>query len=413
MKLNIQSAHLYTIAFSHKKLPLSLIGKLYLNPSEHHYKSQLEKIKHVLNATEIMHVSTCNRCEFYIVSHQSITKSSVQKIFSEFYTHLTIEEKNKITEKLIFKKDEKAVRYLMEVASSLQSMVVGEREIITQIRNAYEHCESIELTGDLLRIVIKKVIETAKEIFSETDIAKNPVSVASLAARQLQTIGISDKINITAIGSGITMQTFLKYFHQDTHQYTFISRNKKHSELLYNKYGGKYMSIQEFKAMHHLPTDVLIVCTSSPYPIITKEIYYKLFQNHSKAIIVDLSNPSDVSEEVLKTQTLKYISIASLKKQATENLKKRKEAITIAHQIITKNMNEFLSIFKERCIENIISDIPTEIKKYKNKALDEVFKKQMDSLSPQQQETIREIADYLEGKFNSVTYKKIKNILLQ
>ncbi|MCX7729171.1 MAG: glutamyl-tRNA reductase, partial [Bacteroidia bacterium] len=413
MKLHLQSAHLYTISFSHKKLPLNLIGKVYLDSSSENYFSQLESIKQHFAASEIMHISTCNRCEYYIVSKQSITKKDVQKFFSEFYNTLSFEEKTKITEKLIFKKDENAVKYLMEVVSSLQSMVIGEREILTQVRNAYEKCQTLGLTGDLLRLVIKKVIETGKEVFARTDIAKNPVSVASLAARQLAQLSLPQNAKVTVIGSGVTMQTFLKYFHNPDYQYSFVSRKKENSRLLQAKYGGTFMNLDELKMKAYYPTDILLVCTASPTPVVNKEIYTKLFHQHSMPVIVDLSNPSDVEEEVKSQFLFEYIDIASLKKEAQYNLNKRKQSISHARQIIDEHLKEFMQIFKERCIENIISEIPGEIKEYKHKAINEVFRKKIDQLAPDQMQLVQEIVDYLEGKYNAVTYRKLKSILLQ
>ncbi len=413
MKLYLQSAHLYVIAFSHKKLALNLIGKLYLDPSSETYRATLDKIKKQFNASETMHLSTCNRCEFYLVSKDIITKEDTKNFFIQFYSHLSASEKEKIGKQLIFKKDEKAVRYLMEVASSLQSMVVGEREIITQIRNAYEHCRALHFTGDLLRLVMKKLIETGKEVFDKTDIAKSPVSVASLATRSLNTLNILENAKVTVIGSGITMQTFMKYFHQDKYQYTFVSRKKENSHALQQKYGGRYMSLSELKEITSLPTDVLVVCTAAPAPVADGFLFEKLFDSHFHPIVVDLSNPSDIAEDVFNTHSFHYIGITSLKKQAKENLLKRKASIFDAQKIIQTNLEEFLQVFRERCVENIIREIPVEFKEYKQKALDEVFKKKIESLDQSNRKILQEIVDYIEGKYNAVTYKKLKNILLQ
>ncbi|GIV26937.1 MAG: glutamyl-tRNA reductase [Bacteroidia bacterium] len=414
MKLYLQSSHLYVIAFSHKKLPLNLIGKLYLNAAEtESYKNHLAQIQQHFSASEIMHISTCNRCEFYLVTQNNVSKEQVKTFFSSFYSSLSEEEKTRITEKVIFKKDEDAVQYLMEVASSLQSMVVGEREIITQVRNAYEHCHSLGLTGDLLRIVMKKVIETGKKVFSETDIAKNPVSVASLAARQIKQLNIPSHPKVTLIGSGVTMQTFMKYFHQENFQYTFVSRKKENSETLQKKYGGTFMGLNELKNLDNYPTNILVVCTSSPTPVIDESLYHKLFSTTQKPIIVDLSNPSDISDEVKKKFQFEYIDISSLKQQARQNLLKRKQSIKDAKQIIESQLLEFMQVFRERCVENIIREIPQELKEYKHKALNEVFRKKLEQLEPTHKELIQEIVDYLEGKFNTVTYKKLKSILLQ
>ena len=414
MKLHLPSTHLYVIAFSHKKLPLSLIGKLYLHLEDiSNYKNQLHQIKQYFNAQEIIHLSTCNRSEFYLVSQYPITKEQVQTFFTEFYNHLSGDEKRKLSEKLILKKDETAVRYLMEVASSLQSMVVGEREIITQVRNAYETCKSLQLTGDFLRLVMKKVIETSKYIFTHTDIAKNPVSVASLASRHLKTRTIPPNARITLIGAGITMHTFMKYFHQESYQYTFVSRKKEKSQALQQKYGGTSLSLEELISRPFLPTDVLIVCTSSPNPIVDASLFKKLFPSHRKPIVVDLSNPSDISSEVFQQFTLDYIGLSSLKKQAQENLTKRRQSVLEAKKIIDEHLKEFLQIFYERTIENSIREIPAEFKEYKQRALNKIFRKKLQTLEPEKQQIIQEIVDYMEEKYKAVTYKKLKDLLLQ
>ncbi len=413
MKLSFQSPHLYVISFSHKKLPLSIVGKLYLDAALEQYKHLLEQVKVYFSASEVMHISTCNRCEFYIVSKRHIIKEEVKHFIGEFYSFLSYEDIEKVKTQFIFKKDEKAVRYLMEVASSLQSMVVGEREIIAQVRNAYEHCKSLNLTGDLLRLVIKKVIETAKEVFGKTDIAKNPVSVASLTARILRSFNIQDDASITIIGSGATIQTFMKYFHQEKYQYTFVSRKKENSQKLQSKYGGHYMSLDELRKKEHLYTDVLIVCTASPTAIVDGTLFNKIFNGHSQPIIVDLSNPTDISEEVFQKYKFQYVGINSLKKQAKENLMKRKQSVISAKAIIDNNLDEFLKIYRERCVENVISEIPQEFNEYKNKALNEVFRKKIELLNKEHQVIIHEIINYVEEKYNTVTYKKLKSILLQ
>ena len=97
---------------------------------------------------------------------------------------------------------EEAVEHILKVASSLESLVVGEREIITQVRKAYDFCNLLGLTGDFTRLLIKQTVETAKEIYTTTDIAKNPVSIVSLAYRQLRALGIKKEARILFIGSG-------------------------------------------------------------------------------------------------------------------------------------------------------------------------------------------------------------------
>ena len=111
----------------------------------------------------------------------------LKKFFSHFRRDWGSVEINFAIEKAQVFEGEHALRHLFKVASSLESLVVGEREIITQVRKSYEFCNLLGLTGDTIRLAIKQTIETAKQVYTDTDIAKNPVSIVSLAYRHVQT----------------------------------------------------------------------------------------------------------------------------------------------------------------------------------------------------------------------------------
>ena len=106
---------------------------------------------------------------------------------------------------------EDAVNHLFKVASSLDSLVIGEREIITQVRKAYELCNSYKLTGDVIRLLVQRTIQLAKKIYTESDISKNPVSIVSLAYHQLKQKNINKDSNFIIVGAGKTISTMLKF----------------------------------------------------------------------------------------------------------------------------------------------------------------------------------------------------------
>ena len=104
-----------------------------------------------------------------------------------------------------------AVKHALSVASSIDSMIVGEREIITQVRGAYEASKSYGLTGDFIRLLTRKVIETAKKVYTETNIAKKPVSVVSLAYHKLRNLNIALDAKFVIVGAGLTNTTMCKF----------------------------------------------------------------------------------------------------------------------------------------------------------------------------------------------------------
>lgn len=170
----------HVVAYTFKTLDFQLIGQL--NTPQEQWEHLLPALKENLNADELMMISTCNRVEFLVVSNQ---QPCPFKLLNFYKPHLSKETIGAIASKAELFSGKIAVEHLFRLASSLDSMVVGEREIITQVRESYEKCNFIGVTGDSIRLAIKQTIETAKRIFSETNISTKQVSLVSLAFQSL------------------------------------------------------------------------------------------------------------------------------------------------------------------------------------------------------------------------------------
>ncbi len=169
------------IAFTHKTTDINDIGKFHVDESE--LQARLQHLKSSVNAIELLYLSTCNRVEFVFSSSYSLDTSYLTNFIKAFNCNWGEDEIEWYLKNAQVFEGDNALRHLFSVASSIDSLVVGEREIITQVRNAYEKCNELGLTGDLIRLVVKRTIEVAKEVYTHTNIAKNPVSV-HLAAPQ-------------------------------------------------------------------------------------------------------------------------------------------------------------------------------------------------------------------------------------
>ena len=199
------------IAFTHKNLDLNQIGKLHIEEKE--TSTRLSELKKDIGVSEIMYLSTCNRVEFLLVSETPDKRYELDLFLKSLYPKLSQNDLQVIKEGAEVFEGEQAIRHLFNVASSIDSLVVGEREIITQVRNAYEQSNKQNLTGDLIRLIIKQTIETAKDVYTQTNIARNPVSVVSLAYHALKNLGVKPDARVLIIGAGVTntnMARFLK-----------------------------------------------------------------------------------------------------------------------------------------------------------------------------------------------------------
>jgi len=400
------------ISLTHKLAPLELIGKLHLD--ENHQQDYLGGLKIRMDLKELMFLSTCNRVEFVVNTDREITQEFLSDLFYSVNSRLTKEDLTALIEKTIVYEGETALTHLFEVSASLDSLVVGEREIITQVRKAYEFCNLLGLTGDTIRLAIKQTIETAKRVYTDTDIAKNPVSIVSLAYRQLRSLGIKNNARIVFVGAGETNANMAKYLKK--HQYanfTVFNRTLANAEKLAKELNGKARELAHIKDFKE-GFDVLISCTAAQGAVVTNEIYKSLLgEDTSKKVIIDLAIPADIDAKVIESNDVHYIDIESLKKQAADNLLKREGEIEACKAIISNKVEEFKQLFQERKIELAFGEIPKQIKYIKETALNEVFAKEMNTLDPQGKEVLDKVLSYMEKKYNALAIKTAKKVFLE
>ena len=175
---------LKTIAFTYKNTPIKELNRFFLH--EENRKERLEYLRYTCDLNEIFYVATCNRIEFFFTTAHILDTNFLKNFYKNFRTDWTAEEIDFALNHGEVFEGEEALKHIYRVASSLDSLVIGEREIITQVRKAYDTCKEDGLTGDVLRLVVKSTITTAKQIYTETKIGNNPVSVVSLAERKLR-----------------------------------------------------------------------------------------------------------------------------------------------------------------------------------------------------------------------------------
>ena len=391
---------------------MELIGLLHLDESHQHDYLTAVKLKMELN--ELMFLSTCNRVEFIIKTEREINSSFLNELFLIINSRITQEQIAELKSAVVVYENEEALTHLFEVSSSLDSLVVGEREIITQVRKAYEFCNLLGLTGDTIRLAIKQNIETAKQVYTDTDIAKNPVSIVSLAYRQLRSLGIKTNARIVFIGAGETNATMAKYLKK--HQYanfTVFNRTLVNAQKLANELKGQAFDLTHLKKFKE-GFDVLISCTSSEQPIVTEEIYKLLIgKDTSKKVVIDLALPADIDKRVVAQNDLFYIDIEALKKQADENLLKREGEVRACKVIIAHKVEEFKALYQERKIELAFGEIPKQIKYIKETALNEVFSKDLDNMDENSKEVLAKVLLYMEKKYNALAIKTAKKVFLE
>jgi glutamyl-tRNA reductase len=399
------------IAFTHKTVGVGELSKFNFDEQTLHQK--LAQLKKNLPINELMILSTCNRYEFIMATNVDISKQFIADFFSTYFSgneNLT----NWAVYNAIVMQGEAALLHLFNVASSVDSLVVGEREIITQVRGAYEDYSKQNFTGDFIRMVINKTIEAAKDVYTQTNIARNPVSIVSLAYRKLKSLNVKTDARFLIIGAGVTNTAMCKYLKKHGFKnFVVFNRTLSNAEILAADLNANAHTLADLKN-YQLGFDVMVTCTGAPHAIINPEIYTSLTGNDkTKKIVIDLAVPNDLDAAITENYDVNIIAVNNLQEIATENLREREKELAQCEKILSAKAEEFKLLLKERKVELAMSEVPRKVKEIREIAVNEIFAKEIEQLDAPSKETLEKIIAYLEKKYISVPMKMAKEILIE
>lgn len=405
---------LTVLAFTHKHFYLGDLGKLVVEKVDLKQRLEAVKAETSLGISEIFYLATCNRVEFVMNTPQGFSTTQAQEMLERFYRHFSPTQTSNLLQFARIYRGKEAVKHIFEVSCSMDSMVIGEREISRQLRQAYEDGREFGTTGDALRLLMKQAVKTSKEVYTETRIAAKPISVASLAVRKLVDYNLAIDAGIVLVGAGETNTLVAKYLKKAGYNnFTIYNRTLEKAQLLANYLGGQALPLSAL-SKHDRKLSVLISCTSSSTPLITKENWNSFdIDPHFPAIVIDLAVPNDVDESVRTLADIEYISIETLKHEVEKNLAFREAELHKAALLIDRSIEEFAELNRIRSVELALSDFPEQVKKIKQKAIEEVFAKELAELDASSRELIAKMLGYMEKKCISVPIVVAKEKLLE
>jgi len=403
---------IHSIAFTHRNLDVRKIGRLHI--AIENQQSRFSHLKTVLGLDEVVFLSTCNRVEYFFVTTVPVNQTFLHTFFTELYPEMDPENTAYYSDKAEIYDRMDAVVHLFKVASSIDSLVVGEREIITQVRQAYEQAKDMNLCGDTMRILFKETILTAKRVYSETKISQRPVSIVSIAYQQLQNLEVPNDARVVVIGTGVTntaMTRFLKK-HGMT-KFTFFNRTLENAMPLARELDGRAFPLSELENYAE-GFDILVSCTGAEGTMVDVALYEKLLQGETdKKITIDLALPNDISDEVHTKFGTRSISINTLQKISEDNLIIRSKEIDHVESIIEEARASFIKAAKMRSIEVAMRPVPQMVKEIKATAFNDVFKNELQQLDSESLQILEKVVGYMEKKYMSMPMLMAKEILFK
>jgi glutamyl-tRNA reductase len=405
--------YLKIIAFTHKHIDLQSLGKLVI--CEQTLDDRLRNIQSALGVKEIFYVGTCNRVEFVFTSSNIIDKDFIRHFLTVLDMGLPEKYMDDFIDKVSVYEQAEAFNHLLRTSCSLESLVVGEKEILAQIRKAYEACRVAGFTGDYMRMIMNRVVKTAKEVYTHTNISKNPVSIVSLAYRKLRDLKMcSSEARLLVIGAGETNKLIAQYLKKHKYSnFSVFNRTLENAEALAKDLNGTAYPLSELEN-YNKGFDVIITCTGATEPIITESIYKKLLNGDTgKKVIVDLAVPNDTAPGVVENFPVHFIEVESLKEIARKNIQERYDELVNAEHIIEENIKDFELVLRQREIEIAMSCVPQKIKEIKQTAINGVFADEISGLDENSRLVLERVMNYMEKKYISVPMVMAKEILVK
>jgi len=336
-------------------------------------------------------LSTCNRVELY-ASVEKVEDGfrDLEDFISKFH-QIDIEE----TQKSIYKKNcQEAVIHIFKVASSLDSMVLGEYQIQGQVRDAYFAAQENKSTNGLLNKVFQTAIQIGKKVRSETKIGDGSVSVATLAVDVIKQILEDQKdLNILLLGAGKISNLTANYLQQQFENSNITFANRSGAARLAERLNAKTIEYSErFAAI--LENDVIIASTSAPNFIICRhEISLMEEQLQGKTrIFIDLSIPRNIDPEINKIENCFVYSIDDINKMIDSNLDKRNLEVTKAEQIIQDISEDYFEWYSKQFIMPVMAEIKKGLVVLKQSTLD-LYEPFTNKLDEAQQEELNKLMD--------------------
>ena len=369
--------NLLALYCTHQTTPLAIRERLaFASPDQ--LAAAYSSIKEQFPDTETVILSTCNRVEIYVARDadtEPITPPQLAKFLSEFHG-VPLDE---FVGELRAATSSEAVRHLFEVISSLDSMVLGEPQIVNQVREAYRVAEAQAACGPIVHALFQGAIRTSSRVRTETRLAEGKVSIASVAVGDFAKSifdHFDDKL-VLVIGAGEMAEETLRYLKDEgVHEIVVVNRSPERAVRLAAEWGGRPVPWPELNTWLGR-ADVIVSTTGADKPIVDAALFKQVRAADSgrTAFILDLGAPRDFETAVGRLDNVFLYDIDSLKKTCDDNRKARIREIDKARQLIDEETAKFMAEYYHRASGELVSRLMQDWHAVSKDELDRLFNK--------------------------------------
>lgn len=318
---------------------------------------------------EVVILSTCNRSEIYIYSNNILDKVKVVKDFyRDFFNVENIE--NYLFQKI----GNDSKKHLFNVSAGLDSLVLGEDQILGQVKDAHDFARQLGASKKVFNKLFREAITTSKEIKTKTKISHQPLSISYIAIKCLkEKVGDLKNKNALVIGIGKMSRLALNHLEEEKLQNIYVTNRsyeklkdiqEQYKNLIPIKYEDRYKVLEN--------VDIVISATASPHIILKKE---DMINISNKLVMMDIALPRDIDKNLNDFNNIEVYDIDDLKKISEENDKKRRELACIGELIINEKIVEFNEWLDTIKIDPTIQSLNDKCSDIREDTLDYIYRK--------------------------------------
>lgn len=381
--MKLTGTHIFVAGVNHSTTPVEIREKLAVSTS------QISNALHLLGnyTSQGLILSTCNRTEIYSVNTGN---SQSQKANVEFFKAWAKRTASDLSPYLYFYQDSAAIKHLFCVAAGLDSMIIGEFEILGQVKQSLEEATKANLVALPLRKLFLHALQVGRRVREKTGISKNALSVSSVAVSlAIKAIGDLRNRKALIIGTGEAGRLVAKALKErGISQITVTSRSQDNASGLAASLGGTSVNISNLHEELGV-CDIVISCTGAPHFILDCQTVEDAMQMrpHRRLAVIDIAVPRDVAPEIRQTSNVFLYDIDDLIHLSELNRKQREKEIHSAMSIVEAEVKRFNAHWKSAEVKPTIRNLVKKAERIRQRQLALTLKK-LPLLSPEEQESL-------------------------
>jgi glutamyl-tRNA reductase len=378
------------LSCSHHRAGVQLRERLAF-PSAQTLANAYERWKTLHPGSELVILSTCNRVELYAADEQASNGIAIDDVIN-FLSRFHNLPADDFASALISHTGPEAVRHLFHVTCSIDSMVLGEPQIVNQVKEAYRIAQEHSACGPLTNVLFQRALKVSAQVRTETALADGRVSIASVAVGDFARSIFSrfDNKLVLVIGAGEMAEETLVYLQSEgVRNFVVANRSRERAELLAEKFGGQavdFSTLDQWLAS----ADVIVSTTGASQTLITRDRFLatrKLSRKHP-VFILDLAAPRDFDPEIASIDDNVFLyDLDALEETCERNRQARRSEIRRAEDIITAQTQTFIQEIHHRATGPVIHRLREHWAEISRSELDRLYRK-IPSLEPAQKDAI-------------------------